>query len=280
VRYIIIPLIFIHIFISGVLYNKRESIPKIEVAGYFLPSRFLKLTSLEFRQIVSDFLFLKTSIFLGGKVGPGGKLNLKREEWIWIYNALDVITDLDPYFLDPYIFGEGILTWEAGMVKEMNILLLKGIKYRDWDWNIPFSIGFNYFYFLKNRKMGAYYIMKASVLPGSFFFLPQLAARLKYESGDTYGAIIFLKNIYNSTANPTIKASMRMRIKALESIYFLERGVIKYRGKYGRNPEKIDDLVKKGIIENIPEDPYGGVFYIDQRDGRIKTTSRLAIIKK
>jgi len=41
-----------------------------------------------------------------------------------------------------------------------------------------------------------------------------------------------------------------------------------------RPPEKIDVLIAKGVINEIPQDPYGGEFYID-KDGSIKTTSEL-----
>ncbi len=279
-RYIIFAgLIFLYIFISGSLPEKRKELPKTERVGYILPSEFLRLSSLEFKGVLSDLLFLKTSVFLGGKIGPKGELKLKKEEWEWIYKMLDLITDLDPYFLDPYIFGEGVLTWEAGMIKEMNKLLLKGMRYRNWDWNLPFSLGFNYFYFLKDKRRGAYYIMRASELPGSFPFLPQLAARLKYESGDTYGAIIFLKNMYSQISNQDLKTSLLVRIKALEAIYSLEKGVNEYKRRYHKIPKRIEELIERGIIKRIPEDPYGGKFYLD-KDGRVRTTSRLTFVRK
>jgi len=60
----------------------------------------------------------------------------------------------------------------------------------------------------------------------------------------------------------------------LKGILLLERSVIVYKDRFGIAPFSLKDLITAGIIAKLPEDPYGGEFYI-ALDGSIKTTSDL-----
>lgn len=189
-------------------------------------------------------------------------------------NILNVSTDLDPYFLDPYYVAQAHLTWEGNMVRETNTLLDKGSRYRDWDWMLPFYIGFNYFYFLQENDKASEYLMEASKRPNSPSLLTTLAARLAYEAHRTENAIIFLQEILSKTDDENTKKMYEMRLNALKGILFLERAAAVYQERFKTRPEKLDALIAKGIIQDIPKDPYGGEFYID-KNGTIKTTSEL-----
>src|SRR3989337_52204 len=206
----------------------------------------------------------------------GGKLIRKEEptdeEWNWIYRNMDVATDLDNYFLDPYYFGAINLSWGANKVNDANALLEKAFHYRDWYWTIHFYLGFNYFYFLQDNEKAAFYLMKASEKQGSGTLLPTLAARLSYQGKKTENAIIFLQEMLKKTEDKNVRWIYERRLTALKAILFLERAVAAYQDRFKKQPQNIDELLAKGIIKTIPKDPYGGNFYID-KDGTIKTTS-------
>lgn len=230
--------------------------------------------ALEFDGLASDYTFLKALVFFGSTSERKERPRVKEWEWRWMSNILNASTDLDPYFLDPYYVAQAHLTWEGNMVRETNTLLDKGSRYRDWDWNIPFYIGFNHFYFLQNNEEGAVYLMEASKRPGAPSLLPQLAARLMYKANRTENAIIFLQEMIKRTDDEAIKKAYEKRLNALKGILFLERATAVYQDRFGRRPERLDDMITKNVIREIPEDPYGGKFYID-KDSTIKTTSEL-----
>jgi len=238
-----------------------------------LPPVVIKLLSLEFRNIVADFMFVRASQFYGGKVEK--KEASSRDDWEWLYRNLDVVTELDPYFQDPYYMGNGLLTWDAEMYKEANSLLQKGTDKRTWDWWLPFLMGFNKFYFLGDNKGGADDLLLASERPGAWPILPQLASRLYYSEGKTGTAISFLTAFWENERDENVRRGYEVRIEALKRILFLEEAVKRYREKTGETPKKLKQLLDEGVISDIPADPYGGAFYLDPA-GAIKTTSKLA----
>lgn len=253
--------------------GSRKAIKSMEVKGLTLPPTVVKLMSIEFRTLVADFFFIRASQFVGGRVQEGRKPS--REDWNWLYRNLDLTTELDPYFQDPYYMGNGFLTWDAGMFKEANDLLQKATDARTWDWWFPFFIGFNKFFFLGENREAADYLLLAHERPGAWPILPNLAARLYYKGGRTGAAIAFLAKFWENETDENIKKEYETRIEALRSILLLEKAVARYREETGKNPESLEMLVEAGIIDKIPEDPYKGRFYMD-RDGTIKTTSKLA----
>jgi len=259
------------------LMNKK--LPKGEEVNVILPSPILKVTSLDFDGLASDVLYFKAMIFYGSTYV--GKQQRKVFEWeyTWLYNTLEAATDLDPYFLDPYFLANGVLGWEAKRVPETNKLLAKGSRYRDWDYWLPFYLGFNYYYFLDDNAKAAEYLLLASKKTGADPFFGLFAARLAYKSNRTENSIIFLEGVLKTTKDKTIRKDYETRLKTLKIILDLEKGVTAYKERMGSYPPKLSDLVEQHIIGRIPEDPYGGDFYID-KDGSVKTTSDLRFTKK
>ncbi len=251
---------------------ERDKLRQKEGVGLVMPSQIAQIVALEFKGLFADAIFSKAMTYYGGKLIRGEKAT--EEEWDWIYRNMDTATDLDPYFLDPYYFGATNLAWGTNKVKEANLLLEKAFRYRDWDWTIPFYLGFNYFYFLQDNEKAAFYLMEASKKQGSGTLLPTLAARLAYQGKKTENAIIFLQEILKKTDDETVKKVYEKRLNALKGILFLEKVVAAYQDKFKAQPNKLDELIAKGIISEIPQDPYGGKFYLD-KDGSIKTTSEL-----
>lgn len=272
---ILILLLFpVHVSIISKVTEAKKLLPKGEDTSYVLPSPILKIMALEFDGLASDYTFLKALVFFGSTLEREERPRLKNWEWRWMYNILKASTDLDPYFLDPYYVAEAQLTWEGNMVRETNTLLEKGSRYRDWDWMLPFYLGFNSFYFLHEDAKASEYLMEASKRPGAIPMLASLATRLAYKGKKTENAIIFLQEMIKRTEDESIRKQYETRLNALKVILFLERAAAVYQKRFKKQPETVDDLIAKNIIKEIPKDPYGGKFYID-KDGSIKTTSEM-----
>lgn len=272
---IIILLLFISVYMMSFpkIDNVRKPVSNIQARGMILPPLVNKALSLEYRSVIAEFLFLRASQYYGEKIASKERLTMS-DMW-WLYRNLIVITELDPYFEDPYYYGNALLTWETGMYNEANTLLRKAINTRTWDWQLPFFLGFNTFYFLKDNKAGADYLLIAAKRPGAPKFLPTLAARLYYQAQNTEIALSFLKDFYESEKNEVIRNLYAVRINALEKILMVEKAVTEYRRKTKQLPSSLDILVHSGLLKQIPRDPYGGQFYLD-KDGSVKTTSKLA----
>lgn len=262
------------------LSQMHHNLPKGNDASPVLPSAVLKLTSLEHDGVTSDFLYLKGLVFYGSTYEGEGKTQraVKGWEYTWLYHTLKAATELDPYFLDPYVFANSVLVWDAGMAREANALLEKGSRYRDWDYWLPFYLGFNYYYFLHDNDKASASLMEASKRPGAGSFIPFFAARIAYKGNRTENAILFLEGVLKTTKDESMRKDYETRLETLKRILFLENAVAAYREKTGGAPDNFNALLEQRIIDRIPDDPYGGKFYIE-KDGTIRTTSDLRPMK-
>lgn len=239
--------------------------------GYTMPAAFSRVLAVGYQGLLSDYEFLRAITFYGDR--SVNEERMSAEDWDFFAYSLDVVTDLDPYFLDPYVLGEGLLTWDAQRFDTANALLRKGMKYRNWDWQLPYYVGFNHFYFLKDYAAGSKYLMQAAEMPGSPAFLKTLAARLAYYGGKSKTALLFLQQMMAQSNSETLKQRMQKRLLALERAVKIEEALQGYRNATGSDPDNLDTLVQRGYLQEIPQDPYGGEWGI-LRNGRIYSTSK------
>ena len=107
--------------------NSREQLRSEVPAGYVIPSKFSRILALGQQGLLSDFLFLKTATFIGGRSVSGQQM--ADQDWNFVKQSLDVVTDLDPYFVDPYVLAEGLLAWDAQKPELANELLAKELNF-------------------------------------------------------------------------------------------------------------------------------------------------------
>jgi tetratricopeptide (TPR) repeat protein len=269
---LIVVLSLAHFFSLGKITEEEKRIPRDENSAYLIPAPILKLTTFEFRGLASDYLFLKSLVFIGSTMERTEKPRVKPWEWKWVYALIDASSDLDPYFYDPYYFANGNFTWDGMMIQETNMLLEKGMRYRDWDPRLPFFIGFNYFYFLQDNTTARKYLLEASQRPAAPQIYADLASRLSYEKKRTENAIGFLEELTRRTDDESLRKRYETRLTFLRAVLHVEEAVKQYKKEYGRKPSRIDDLIKTGLLREVPVDPSGGSLYLDS-DGRVRSTS-------
>ncbi|MEC9492795.1 hypothetical protein [Flexistipes sp.] len=250
--------------------NQRSGLEKL---GYTPQGELYKSVLGEFRWFMGDYLTFKSIIYYGGKVNELRQRKYKEVEFYNLFRTIETSIILNPYHEDSYYFAQAAFVWDIGRVKEVNALLKYVMKYRIWDYRIPFFLGFNYSYFMKDYEKAAKYFRKAAEISGSPLFT-KLAARYFYEGGETELGIVFLKYMYENARKEAVKESYKLRLEALKMIKMLEDGVSEHKKRFNSLPENLDQLVEKGILDKIPQDPYGGEFYINEK-GKIRTTSKL-----
>ena len=255
------------------LYEARSA-HQIESISQFgqLPSPVIQTLSLEFKGVVSDYLFLKTMTFMGKKIIEKEKPS--SNDWHLIHQMLEKITDLDPLFWDPYVFAETMLAWQGSMLKEANALLQKAAMHRQHDFRPLYFLSFNHFFFQKDFVAAAKYLGEASRRPGAPPYLIALAARLNLYGDKTKTGIVFLKDTLHHITDPKTRHYLKKRLITLEIIDSLEEELRKYQRDKHMRPQSLDQMVKEGYLPEIPKDPYGGKFVL-LKNGRVYTTSKM-----
>lgn len=273
-RYLNIPLIFVLFIASIFLLQKhidtyKDRAEKIEALRLLPPGRYIRPLVLGYNQIAADFIWLKAVQLISEK-------RISQEGYDWIYHVLDVVTDLDPKFDYAYQVGGIVLATLGDQVDKSNALLEKGLKENPKVWQIPFYLGFNHFFYLKDYKRAADYMSIAGQLPGSPRYVPFLASRLYTQAKDPETGMKFLSRIYENTRDERIRAEIEVRIKELKvekDLQILAEAAAKYKEKYEREPAILDYLVKEGFIQEIPEEPFDGYYYVDPKTREIKSSS-------
>jgi len=254
-------------------YMKQK--PVEEKLGYLPSINVFRYLSADHKELVAASLVMKVIMYNGGiSEKQNNKVVVQPPDYARMSGILHGAVKLDPYNMDAYYFAQSFLTWEVKQYKVANDLLDYGIKYRTWDWMMPFFAGFNSAYFLKDYKKAAMYYKQAAELTGSELHF-SLAGRYMQESGQTDLAIAYLAMLEKEERNQSVKKNYQTRLAAFREARRVELARDNYLSSGGTLPVKIDMLVQSGLLSPPPSDPYGGKFYLEA-DGKVSTTSKFA----
>jgi hypothetical protein len=251
--------------------DQRQDRTLVQIKGLAqLPKgEYLKPALLGYHHLGADILWLRLIQVIG-------KRRNSADEYEWMYHALDVITTLDPQYAYAYYAGGVILGDLANRPDLSNRLLEKGANANPEVCNIPFLLGYNYYFLLGDPAKGAEYIMKAASLPDCADFLPGLATRMAVEAGNPDTALAFLEARLLETQDPEMREFLANRMKEViieRDLFMLERAVEAYRTQYRTFPATITDLVVAGALPILPQEPFGGDYRLDPKTGSVSSST-------
>jgi hypothetical protein len=259
--------------------QRLAATPNLQRFMYLPQGEYLKAAVLGYEHFVADLLWLQA-------IQAMGERKVTDEAGQWIYHALDVITTLDPIFIRVYVAGGIALTTLVTMPEESNRLLQKGMRHNPDVWELPFLIGFNYYFDLHDDLRAAEYIARASRLPKAPAYLAPFAARLYVSARDPEDAVVFLAQVYAQTFDENMKRVLERRLKEVmveRDLQLLEEAISRYRARNKRAPDHLEDLVKPSLLRALPPEPFGGRYLYDPLTGTVRSSEmkeRLQVLGK
>ncbi len=253
---------------TGYLINRPLEIK----LGYLPHPQIIKTISGEHRSTAAAFTVLRVLFYYGTILQKLNDNVIVRPEFKNMYKTLNGAIYVDPYNMDAYYFAQAAFTWELGRIHEVNVLLEKGLEYRTWDYWLPFYLGFNQAYFLKDYEKAAINMQRAAEISGNPLYA-NLASRYFYESEQNEFGLKFLDAMIQGAKSRSVKKSYEMRKQALISVLQIEEAVSSYHNRVGRFPTELTELVQTGLLAKLPDDPYGGTFFLDEQ-GKVRTSSK------
>jgi len=235
---------------------------------YYLPSLdYLKLSSGSFRPLFAEMIFVKGVLDIPDKVP--NRIN-------YFLNLFNTSIGLDPKLINAYFLGGVVIPTGKDEINAGIEFLRKGLALNSSDWRIPFWIGFDYFELGMYDKVIKYYWMASSV-PNSPPYLKTNLAFLYYKANRPKEGLLYLEGLYHFIKDTHTLKIMEKKIEWLKGIVDLEAKTEEYRKIYGAWPLNLDDLVKRGLIKEIPYDPFGKGYYLDKnsRNGTPEVKSEL-----
>lgn len=273
--YMLLPILLAgYLVVVFALADYMRTKPFVEKLGYIPSVKSMKVMAADHKQFLSASLMLKVLIYYGSLVDKADNIMQIPADYPAMSRTIDAALKLDPYNMDGYYFVQAILAWDVGKADLANSFLEYGMKYRSWDWSLPYYAGFNCAYFLKDYTNAARYYGRAAELSGNEMFM-NLAGRYLQRSGKTEMAIVYLSMIAKNARHDSLKRLLVIRRAAFLEVLKIEKARDAFSQRYGRLPASLDDLVHGGFLRALPQDPYGGKFFI-LNDGSISSTSGFA----
>jgi len=214
-----------------------------------LPAAVQKIALGFVKQLGGEINLVTAKLFLGG-VEPGRDPETYAPS---LAEHFSVASQLNPLFKDTYYFCQSSLPHIAPeYAKEANKVLKRGIEALPDNPVLPFFVGFNYFYYLKQPKDAAVYLRKVSQMPGFGPWVGHLASILAAEGGDITAGLIWLKAMYASEKNELTRERYKKSIIVFEKAESVQKAIILYHKQNGNYPQTLEALVP-GYLPALPD---------------------------
>ena len=218
--------------ILNTIEERRPPETRATELAYLPKGSYLRVASLGYQNVVADILWIKVVQHLGNHSETAAG-------YLWAYHAVDVLTDLDPKFAYAYLATGTVLGVYSNRIQESIRILQKGMEHNPDVWQLPYVVGYDYFYELCDAKNGAKYLTLASMIPGAPSYLPKLAARMSVDAGQVEAALEFLSRFIQQTADEQLRNALIERRKEVQvevDIKFLKEAVGRYQARFGKLP--------------------------------------------
>lgn len=274
-RFLLIGLISAYIAIIVPFTNYLGNRPIVNKVGYIPEGATIKFAVGDYRYLISQWSVLKVMFYFGGMFDSNPNKVKIPTEYGNMSRFISTAVFLDPYNMDAYYLAQASFVWDVkDSARDINKLLAYGMRYRTWDYYLPFFAGFNSAYFLHDYNSAADYMKKAAELSGDPLFA-NLAARYFHQAGRTELGVIFIESLIRSEKDEKIKKSFVIRKDALQAVIKITEAARLFKAQFGYFPTSVSDLVRLGFLKHAPVDPYGGQFYISA-NGKVESTSKFA----
>ncbi len=239
----------------------------VDSSFLFIPqSKYIKTASLGYENLVADIIYLWTIQYYGNT-----SLDHNYKQLEHLYN---VITDLNPLFLEAYYIGALIMSIDAKDMEMALRLLDKGFSNNPEEWFLPMDAGFYCFQNKQYLRAAGYFEKASDIEPGSV--AKRLYAGMFQKDHNYREALKQWTEVYESSDDPLIiKASARHIFDLTVTIDMenIKEAVSSYKKDYGKVPEDISKLVSKGYLKNKPLDPNGNPYKYNSVTGNAACTS-------
>lgn len=227
--------------------NQKKVFEILEDNPLFVPNaKILKQVTFGFDNLMTDVIWLRIVQYVGG--------NARSSNYELLGEYLESVTELDPKFYMPYFVAQLLLPEVQHAEKAISISE-KGLKSLPERWEIPFYMGYIYYYYLEDYEKGAEMYEKASQIPGVLSSAKRMAINLTSKANKHSIALSMWIEAYENEENANVKDLIAQKIIREKNYVDLEEAVKKYVEIYNTYPQSLEELIQVGLISEIPLDP-------------------------
>ncbi len=258
------------------LASTRSERPTAAQVLYLPSGRYLKVVSLGYSAVLADAIYIWSIQYYSNYD--------EADRFTYLEHIYDnVITELDPHYIDPYLIGSLIMSFEAHDNEMALRLLDKGIAANPDEWILPFEAGYTCYNSLHDYTRAAAYFEKAMNDPGAPSAIRRMRAEMYNKMGDKRASLGYWKEVLGQADNDYVRdvASRHVHDLTIEiDLEELSRAVSAYRARNGANPPSLTALQTGGFIRGAPVDPDGKPYHYDPKTGEVSSLSRFELYRR
>lgn len=253
----------------GLKLRAERTIERAKVPGgsiIYLPSgKALRFAALGYTSLAADLIFLWAIQFFSNTAVPG--------RFRYVDHVFSVIAELDPRFIDPYEIGALIAIADAGDPTAAFAILDRGLAKNPDEWLFPYEAGHLAQLSLKDYELARRYYQKVMDIPGSPEIAKRLYANAAYKEMNYEMAWESWLEVYRTARDEKIRKFAEnhlYQVKATVDKIALFEAAQKFKERAGRFPRSLEELVRAGLVREIPKDYDGGDYLYDPATGQVR----------
>jgi tetratricopeptide (TPR) repeat protein len=258
------------LFLVMGLQHTIDGISRYKVPGssiIYIPSgKHLKLASFGFNTLMADLVFLWAIQYFS-------------DQTIWdrfenLEHVFSIISELDPMYYDPYDVGALIAYYDAKDLDLALRILDLGMEKNPDQWIFPLQAGHYAQMFAKDFEKAEAYYKRAMDIEDSPPITRRLYANAAFERSDYQTAWKNWLEVYETADDERVKqiASNHLyRTKAAMDIQVLNTAISRFKETRGRLPQELSELVRAGLLRNVPKDLDDKDYVYDEKTGKVRT---------
>lgn len=254
----------------------------------YIPSgKFLKFAAFGYRGLAADLIYIWAIQYYSTPAID--------DRFDHLDHVFAIVNELDPRYQDPYEVGAMIavdglrdipsIARRAGREKDIPAMggsllrsafaiLDRGAANNPDQWVYPFEAGHIALMTLKDYALAESYFTRCMKIPGAPEFVERLRANAIFKKGDLKTSWDTWLDIYKRAPDERtrkIASNHLYNVKATIDGAAVEDAAAKYRERFGRLPAGLADLVRAGLLREIPRDLDGKDYIYDPATGKVKT---------
>jgi tetratricopeptide (TPR) repeat protein len=237
---------------------------------YISSPKLLKNLSLGYSGLLADIYWTRAVQYFGGKH------HVESTQYELLGPLLEITTYLDPHLLVAYEFGANFLApappLGAAQPDRAVKLVQSGIRANPDSWKLYKSLGFIYYFELKDYPKAAEAFEAGSKIPGAHPALRIMAANMAQHAGDLAMARMLWITTYQTIDQRAIRANAIGHLRALQvdqDVTTIQNAVTAYGTKTGSLPPSMNALIRAGFLPGLLIDPDGHPYKLTA-EGRVE----------
>lgn len=225
--------------------------------------------------VAADIYWLRTVQYFGGERVFGGR------RYELLEPLIEITLTLDPRFDIAYRYGATFLAepWPmgAGDPEAAVRLLERGARALPRSWLLRQTLGFFVYFHLGEPKRAAEVMLEGARLPGAPTWFETMAADFLGRAGDRETARRMWRLMLEQAEDGRLRRNAQSHLDYLDAEELVERVeelVAVYRGRFGRQPASLREMVAAGVLPFVPVDPSGAAFDYDPATGSVSISRR------